>query len=291
MIKIPSFGNLCHLFTFCHSKNQLEKYTPPYGMARGDPILMEGTPLNKNYFKKCQFIKHLVNYLGQVISTDGIKLDHEKMDKIVNYKIPTHHFRMFIKDFRSIVKTLTRYNHKDLNRKPFVWETEEQLAFEQLTQNESKYGTTEKKAFTVIDTIKHFKHYLLDKPFEIFSDRRPLQSLQNQKENNGRLGRWAILLAATNYELKYRSGRIHQNDDRLSRLKIGRIQVASTNIQFICKKQLTDDLCFRIKNELEKDEREEKFCYPKQDWVKEIEYFKILEGTLYRNKLFSKNSR
>jgi hypothetical protein len=35
--------NLCHFFTFCHPKNQLEKYTPPYGTARGDPILMEGT--------------------------------------------------------------------------------------------------------------------------------------------------------------------------------------------------------------------------------------------------------
>jgi hypothetical protein len=35
--------NLCHFFTFYHPKNQLEKYTPPYGTARGDPILMEGT--------------------------------------------------------------------------------------------------------------------------------------------------------------------------------------------------------------------------------------------------------
>ncbi|KAK4007278.1 hypothetical protein OUZ56_012438 [Daphnia magna] len=34
-----------NLFTFCHPKNQLEKYTPPYGTARGDPTLMEGTAL------------------------------------------------------------------------------------------------------------------------------------------------------------------------------------------------------------------------------------------------------
>ena len=38
--------NLCHFFTFYHPKNQLEKYTPPYGTARGDPILMEGTVEN-----------------------------------------------------------------------------------------------------------------------------------------------------------------------------------------------------------------------------------------------------
>jgi hypothetical protein len=35
--------NLCHFSDFCHPKNPYEKYTPPYGTARGDPILIEGT--------------------------------------------------------------------------------------------------------------------------------------------------------------------------------------------------------------------------------------------------------
>jgi hypothetical protein len=35
--------NFRHLFDFCQPINQLKKYTPPYGTARGDPILMEGT--------------------------------------------------------------------------------------------------------------------------------------------------------------------------------------------------------------------------------------------------------
>ena len=35
--------NLCHLFDFSHPKNHLGKYTPPYGKAWGDPILMDGT--------------------------------------------------------------------------------------------------------------------------------------------------------------------------------------------------------------------------------------------------------
>jgi hypothetical protein len=37
------FCEICHLFTFCQPKNQLGKYTPPYGTTRGDPILMDGT--------------------------------------------------------------------------------------------------------------------------------------------------------------------------------------------------------------------------------------------------------
>jgi hypothetical protein len=43
--------NLCHFFDFCQPKNPLEKYTPPYGTARGDPILMEGTVFDLDIVK------------------------------------------------------------------------------------------------------------------------------------------------------------------------------------------------------------------------------------------------
>ncbi|KZS02628.1 Uncharacterized protein APZ42_000258, partial [Daphnia magna] len=120
----------------------------------------------------------------------------------------------------------------------------------QLTKAESKYETTKKEELALIYAIKHFRHYLLDKPFEIISDHRPLKWLKNQKDNNGRLGRLAIVLAATNYELRYRPGRIHKNADCLSRLKIASTQLVSTNIKFICEKQMEDFLCVKIKNYL-----------------------------------------
>ncbi|KAK4023551.1 hypothetical protein OUZ56_008956 [Daphnia magna] len=54
------------------------------------------------------------------------------------------------------------------------------------------------------------------------------ESLEEQKDNNGRLGRWAILLAGTNYKIKYRPGLVHQNADCLSRLRIAHIQTNET---------------------------------------------------------------
>ena len=95
----------------------------------------------------------------------------------------------------------------------------------QLKKAELKYATVEKEAFAVVEAIKHFRHYLLDKPFTVISDHRPLQWLEDQKDSNGRLGRWAVLLAGTNYKIKYRTGRIHQNADCLSRIKIALVQL------------------------------------------------------------------
>ncbi|KZR98092.1 Uncharacterized protein APZ42_006652, partial [Daphnia magna] len=123
----------------------------------------------------------------------------------------------------------------------------------QLTKAEMKYSTTEKEALAVVDAIKYFRHYLLDKSFEIISDHRPLQWLKNQKDNNGRLGRWAILLAATNYELKYRPGRVHQNADCLSRLKVASIQPLP-NSSYICQRMDVNRLIPRYETMLWKTE-------------------------------------
>ncbi|KZS20297.1 Uncharacterized protein APZ42_013090 [Daphnia magna] len=99
-----------------------------------------------------------------VISTDCINPDPGKIDKIVNYKTPT-----------SVDEH--RQEH------PIAYSSRP------LTKAKMKYNTTEKEALAVIDAIKHFRYYLLDKPFETISDHRPLQWLKNQKDNNGRLER------------------------------------------------------------------------------------------------------
>ncbi|KAK4028705.1 hypothetical protein OUZ56_021709 [Daphnia magna] len=51
-----------------------------------------------------------------------------------------------------------------------------------------KYSTTEKEALAVIEAMKHFSHYLLEKPFEIISDHRPLKWLKNQRDTLYRRG-------------------------------------------------------------------------------------------------------
>jgi hypothetical protein len=76
-----------------------------------------------------------------------------------------------------------------------------------------------------------------------------LQWLENQKDNNGRLGRWAILLAGTNYKIRYRPGRLHQNVDCLSRLRVSSIQIENSDNDILAS-QAADPLCQSIINYL-----------------------------------------
>ena len=288
--------------------------------------------------KKCQFMKKSVDYLGHVISTEGIAPDPNKIDKIANYKVPISvdevrsflglagYYRRFVPNFGTIARPLTRKTHKDLEKEPFTWSEEDHKAFEtlrtclvtppilafpnfnlefllftdacdygigavlsqlqdgkevviayasrQLQKAEIKYPTVEKEALAIIFAIKQFRQYLLDEPFTVISDHRPLQWLQDQKDVNGRLGRWAIALSAVNYKIRYRPGRIHQNADCLSRLKVASIQTVDIpRLPEIVKQQRTDETCVMIRNSRLTGQLPTDCQQNFPTWAKEIEFF------------------
>ena len=304
--------------------------------------------------KKCQFMKKSVQYLGHIISRDGIGPDPKTIEKIANYKTPISadevrsflglagYYRRFIPNFGSIAQPLTAKTHKDVVKNKFIWTDIDQKAFDflrtclitppllaypdfnlefllftdacdygigsvlsqmqdgvekpiayasrQLKPAERKYATVEKEALAVIFSIKHFRHYLLDKPFTVISDHRPLQWLENQKDNNGRLGRWAILLAGTNYKIRYRPGRIHQNADCLSRLHVSSIQIENSDIDILAS-QAADPLCQSIINYLDNGFLPVECAKKMPIWAKEIELYQLLNKVLYRVDLPTAKSR
>ena len=160
----------------------------------------------------------------------------------------------------------------------------------QLKSPELKYATVEKEALAVVEAIKNFRHYLLDKPFTVISDHRPLQWLEDQKDNNGRLGRWAIRLSSTNYKIKYRPGRIHQNADCLSRLKIANVQLADQNME-ICDKQAVDPLCMDIRNYLDNGYLSPENVEKMPIWAKEIDFYRVEKAILFRCEPSTKKSK
>jgi len=73
---------------------------------------------------------------------------------------------------------------------------------------------------SIVWGTKYFRSYLFGRPFEIFSDHKPLVWLNNIKEPNMKVQRWKIKLNEFDYKIKYLPGKENHVADALSRTKI-----------------------------------------------------------------------
>lgn len=90
---------------------------------------------------KCEFMRREVNYLGHIISEDGIRPDPKKTSCLTNFPVPRNpkevksflglagYYRKFVKDFSQISKPLTSLLKKEVR---FEWSDMCQHSFEQL---------------------------------------------------------------------------------------------------------------------------------------------------------------
>ena len=93
--------------------------------------------------EKCFFEQDKIEYLGMVISKGHVSMDQKKVQGVIDWPVPekvkhvqaflgfANFYRRFIKDFAKIVRPLTNLTKKD---QPWVWDTEQQTAFEALKE-------------------------------------------------------------------------------------------------------------------------------------------------------------
>ena len=105
--------------------------------------------------------------------------------------------------------------------------SEQPIAFASrtLSQSEKNYAQLEKEALSLIFGIKKFHQYLYGCRFTLLTDHKPLLTLLGPKTGipslaAARLQRWAVLLSAYTYDIKFRSTQNHANADGLSRLPL-----------------------------------------------------------------------
>ena len=106
-------------------------------------VVLQNMRENQLYakFSKCQFWLDNVAFLGHVISAEGVSIDPQKIEAIVNWKPPTNvieipiflglagYYRKFVEGFSKLAAPLTKLTRKE---EKFVWSEACQQSFDEL---------------------------------------------------------------------------------------------------------------------------------------------------------------
>ncbi|GFY07742.1 hypothetical protein TNCV_4133391 [Trichonephila clavipes] len=235
-------------------------------------------------FKKCQFLKKKIEFLGHIVESGTIKPSPTKTLAVRKFPEPTTikqvqsflglngYFRKYIKDYSKIAKPLS-----DLTRKEnlFVFGIQQKEAFEKLKKILSegpvphlyKYG---RKTELHTDACKQgYGANLLQeaedgKLHPVYYMSKKTNTAENisedyaKKELITRIARWALQLEEFDYEIEHRAGSHMKHVDALSRYPV--MMVCNDTLTSKLKKaQEEDDNIQTLKSLLEKQKSEEFF--------------------------------
>ncbi|KAA3473476.1 reverse transcriptase [Gossypium australe] len=145
-------------------------------------------------FKKCSFCTNKVVFLGFVVSANGLEIDQEKTQAILDWPRP-----MTIYQVQSFHGLASVYRSEKLNG---------------ATLN---YPTYDKEMYALIRALETWQHYLLPKEFVIHTDHEALKHLKGQTKLNKRHAKWVEIWESFPYVIKYKKGEENIVADALSR--------------------------------------------------------------------------
>ena len=92
-------------------------------------------------------------------------------------------------------------------------------ASKKLSKSEKRYCVTRKELLAIYTFVKHFRHYLFGRKFQVRTDHKALLWMLNwRKPNTSQYCLWKAELEMYDMEVSYRPGHHHTNADALSRL-------------------------------------------------------------------------
>ena len=104
-----------------------------------------------------------------------------------------------------------------------------------LSSSEQNYAQIEKEALSLVFGVKKFHQYLYGRKFDLITDHKPLTAIFGSKKGipslaAARLQRWAVLLSAYQYNIRFKATDDHANADGLSRLPLSKSPQPTTSI-------------------------------------------------------------
>ena len=88
---------------------------------------------------------------------------------------------------------------------------------EKLYESRSKWSTYELELYALVQTLKHWEHYLVQREFMLFTNHQALQFINSQNAINKMHSKWVAYIQHFSFSLKHKSGDTNKVANALSR--------------------------------------------------------------------------
>jgi hypothetical protein len=111
----------------------------------------------------------------------------------------------------------------EIMAQPRVGELDNPISFSRRKFSDSKknYNTTKREGLAMVYALHKFRHYLLGKHFNMFTDHSSLKYLVNKPVLGGRICRWLLLFQEFDFEVIVKPEKLNAGPDHLSRVANG----------------------------------------------------------------------
>ena len=113
---------------------------------------------------------------------------------------------------------------------------------EKLSGARSRYSTYDIEFYTVVQAMKHWRHYLFHREFVLYTDHEALKHLHSQDKISARHAAWSAYLQQFTFVLKHKAGTSNRVADALSRQSnlLSTMSVTIPGFDLFCDLLVTD---------------------------------------------------
>ncbi|KAB2635839.1 hypothetical protein D8674_026373 [Pyrus ussuriensis x Pyrus communis] len=178
--------------------------------------------------QKCSFGQHQVEYLGHIVSSEGVSADPAKIQAILEWLAPKN-----VKELRGFLGLTCSFPEIDashdftpicdaygLGIRAVLRQHGRPIAFasQALGPRNQALSTYERGLIVIIYTVKKWQNYLQGRHFIIKTEHNSLKYFLSQRTNTLFQQKWVSKLLGLDYEVQYRHGKENIVADALSQV-------------------------------------------------------------------------